>query len=186
MSFTTYSAFKGENCLVQGDLAKVIRVVKGVFDEGAPQGSILIFSDETGNQVDFNFQGSEEEVLQRLNVFVSSASPKKQEGPGRPRLGVVAREVSLLPKHWEWLAIQSGGASASLRRLVEQEMKTSQNSLKQVQERTYRFMSVMAGDRENYEEALRSLYKNDSQRFKELVAKWPKDIRKQALQLYLG
>jgi hypothetical protein len=96
---------------------------------------------------------------------------------------VISREISLLPKHWEWLATQSGGSSATLRRLVEEAQKKSSNnsSIKQIQERVYRVMSVLAGDFHGYEEALRALYKKDCKSFFSRIETWPKDVQK-----YLG
>ncbi|HKQ30957.1 MAG TPA: DUF2239 family protein, partial [Burkholderiales bacterium] len=110
---------------------------------------------------------------------------KESAGPGRPKLGVVSREVSLLPRHWEWLVAQSGGASAVLRRLVEEARKksTAGDTVKQAQERTYSFMSVIAGDYEGYEEALRALYRRNKKDFLTHVRKWPTDVKSHAMKL---
>jgi hypothetical protein len=144
----------------------------------------LVFSDATGNTLDFNFQGSEKDVLKRLEVFVTDDGPENP-GPGRPRLGVVSREVSLLPRQWEWLASQSGGASAILRRLVDEAKKKSLegNSIKQVQEKTYKFMSAIAGDLKGFEEAIRALYKKDKKGFLLHMQDWPPDVKAHTLHL---
>jgi len=99
-------------------------------------------------------------------------------GPGRPRLGVVGREVSLLPRHWDWLEAQPGGASAALRRLVDEARKRdpAQQRIRQAIEAAYRFMTALAGDRPGYEEATRALYAGDRARFASLIAAWPPDV----------
>ena len=175
---TTYTAFEGHKILAQGSFAQVILKIKKHLGKEA-HSSVLIFSDDTGKTMDFNFQGSEQDVQKRLEVFMDQPLDKDASGPGRPKLGVVSREVSLLPRHWEWLASQPGGASATLRKLIETAKKKSEDgqSDKQVQERTYRFMSALAGDLTGYEEALRALYKKDHKVFFAQTQSWPKDIR---------
>ena len=116
-----------------------------------------------------------EEVRARLPpVDVDLPKPAR----GRPRLGVTAREVTLLPRHWDWLATQPGGASAALRRLVDQARRDSggADAIRQAQEATYRVMTTLAGDFPDYEEATRALFANDRQRFAQLTAGWPGDI----------
>ncbi len=104
---------------------------------------------------------------------------------GRPKLGVVAREVTLLPRHWEWLADQPGGASVALRKLVEAARRDhrERDEQRQLQERAYHFMSAMAGDLPGFEEGLRALYASERARFTELIAAWPADVREHALRL---
>jgi hypothetical protein len=173
----SYTAFEGHSLLCQGDLSSVVLKAKRRLDKGS-QKPLLIFSDSTGKSMDFNFQGSETEVLKRLEVYTAEVPKENSAGPGRPKLGVISREVSLLPKHWEWLASQSGGASATLRKIVEDLMKkeSAGPTLKQQQERVYRVMSVLAGDLPNYEQALRVLYRKDGKEFGKIVSDWPKDI----------
>lgn len=173
-----YTAFEGVNLLFQGELSEVILKVKTHLGS-SENSSVLIFSDETGKSMDFNFHGSKQDVLKRLETFTTSDGVNPSNGPGRPRLGVVSREVSLLPNHWEWLATQDGGASATLRRLVEEARKKFSQSLsiKQIQERVYRVMSVLMGDYLGYEEALRALYKRDLKTFQVKTQNWPKDVR---------
>ncbi|MDT8324349.1 MAG: DUF2239 family protein [Bacteroidota bacterium] len=111
-------------------------------------------------------------------------SEKKRRGPGRPKLGVVSREVTLLPRHWEWLSTQPGGASVTLRKLVETARKANsgKDRIRRAQEITYRFMNAVGGDLPGYEEALRALYAPDAARFASLVADWPKDVREHVLR----
>ncbi|MBL7689782.1 MAG: DUF2239 family protein [Bdellovibrionaceae bacterium] len=180
----TYTAFEGSKLLVRGPLDKVVLKSKHRLEK-SPEASILIFSDSTGRTIDFNFHGSEDDVLKRLEIYVSGEEAKSANGPGRPKLGVVSREVSLLPRHWEWLANQTGGASATLRKLIESEQKKSAGglSLKQAQERVYKFMSVLAGDLEGYEEALRALYRKDVDSFQTHIKSWPRDVKTHTLTL---
>ncbi len=175
---TTYTAFDGSQVFAKGSLTEVVKKIKTAIGKSA-NNSILIFSDTTGRTMDFNFQGSEKDVSKRLEVYVAEEPSVVPAGPGRPKIGVVSREVSLQPRHWEWLATQSGGASATLRLLVEHAKKKGEGTLntKQAQERTYKFMSVMGGDLPGYEEALRALYKSDEKTFASHISKWPEDIR---------
>jgi hypothetical protein len=179
-----YTAFEGSQKIAQGSLADVVLKVKKRIGRAAAH-DVLIFSDETGKTMDFSFEGGEKEILRRLEVYTKAAAPREAAGPGRPKLGVISREVSLLPRHWEWLATQSGGASATLRNLVEDARKKSADApgVKQIQERTYKFMYALAGDLPNYEEALRALYKRDKKGFLGLIAAWPKDVREHAAGL---
>jgi uncharacterized protein len=179
----TYTAFDGQKQLCQGELSEVVLKIKRSMGK-SENTSVLIFSDETGKTMDFNFQGSEKDVHKRLEMYVDEVK-KEVMGPGRPKLGVVSREVSLLPRHWEWLANQTGGASATLRKLVEEAKKKTSNSqeLKQAQERTYKFISVMAGDLAGYEEALRALYKKDKKLFLTQIQLWPADIKNHAVAM---
>lgn len=100
---------------------------------------------------------------------------------GRPRLGVVAREVTLLPRHWDWLAAQPGGASVTLRRLVETARKSGVAATERriAQDAAYRVMTTLAGDLPKYEDALRALYAGDRERFEDLISAWPADVRQE-------
>ena len=176
----TCSAFDQRRLLASGPLADVVRATKQALDAGAA-GPILIFDDRTSQQVEVDFRGSLDEAMSRL----SDPPPASPRGPGRPRLGVVAREVTLLPRHWDWLGRQPGGISAALRRLVEHATRQQepQARTRMAQEATDRFMRVMAGDLAGYEEASRALYRGDQQRFTELTAKWSTDVREHLLKL---
>jgi hypothetical protein len=144
----------------------------------------VIFDDATGKTVEIDFRGSVADVMKRLKVSVGSGEEKKS-GPGRPKLGVVSREISLLPRHWDWLSSQPGGASVTLRKLVEEAKKKNQqrDHIRLTQEAAYRFMSVMAGDRPGFEEALRALYAREKKAFHQRLSAWPKDIREQAAKM---
>ena len=183
METATYTAFEGDKMVARGPLLDVALKVKRSMGR-ADNSSVRIFSDITGSTMDLNFQGTEKDVLKRLEVFVGEESPESS-GPGRPKLGVVSREISLLPRQWEWLASQSGGASAMLRRLVDKARKktTEGGSIKQTQEKAYKFMSVVAGDLKGYEEAIRALYRKDRKNFLLHMEGWPQDVRAHAVKL---
>lgn len=171
----TYSAFAGTKRIAFGALPDVLPVLKRRFDAD-PSDLPLVFEDETGRQVDFDLRGSLDEALAR-------ASGPAPRGPGRPKLGVVSREVSLLPRHWDWLEQQPNGISAALRRLVDQARKAApgRESARVLRAGLSRFLTAMAGDRPGYEEATRALFAGDQSRFESIVARWPKDIRDYAI-----
>lgn len=181
-----YTAFEGHKNLATGRLDEVALKVKRRLKLN-PTASIQIFSDATGKEMDLDLRGSEAEIMERLKVFVSSDGSESAAptGPGRPKLGVVAREVSLLPRHWEWLATQSGGASGALRRLIEEARKnpTAKELSRDAQERTHKFMTAIAGDFPNYEESLRALYGKDKKTFQNLIRDWPKDVQEHSKKL---
>jgi hypothetical protein len=172
----TYTAFAYLLRIASGPLEQVLRTLKRNFDQGETA-TILVFEDRTGRQVDFDLRGSLDEVLAR--VLPAPA----RTGPGRPRLGVVSREISLLPRHWEWLEEQPNGASAALRRLVDQARSQQQGSARPALDAAGRFMTAMAGNLAGYEEATRALYAHDRSRLELLIADWPRDIREHVLRL---
>jgi hypothetical protein len=178
------TAFEGPRRIAAGEVAEVALKVKKVVDRG-PRGPVLVFDDVTSEPMELDLRGTAEEVSRRLAVETVAAEPEEPRGPGRPKLGVVAREVTLLPRHWEWLGRQPGGASVTLRKLVEEAKKANagKDRLRQAQESAYRFMSVMAGDRPGFEEATRALFAGKQRRFEELVAAWPADVRDHARKL---
>src|SRR5262245_20593435 len=135
MTLETFTAFAGTRCLASGELESTVREVKLHLEEAGvrpEEATVLFFDDRTGRQVDFDLSGSLRQTLDRLAehpvVLAREGARAKQEGPGRPKLGVVSREVSLLPRHWEWLGDQRGGMSVALRALVEQAMKTGKHA----------------------------------------------------------
>jgi len=147
---------------------------------------VLIFDDATGRPIDFDLRGSDDDVSARLLRRFPRAQEDGRRSRGRPKIGVVAREVTLLPRHWEWLADQPGGASVTLRRLVEDARRaglTDKIKLRKLHERTYHFMSAMAGNYPSFEEASRALFANNMPRLKELSADWPPDIRSHIMRL---
>lgn len=175
---TSYSAFSGDRLIAFGLLPEVLSAAKAHVDTSEdPQ--LLIFEDRTGRQLDFDLRGTLAEVLAR------ALPPPERTGPGRPKLGVVSREVSLLPRHWEWLEAQPQGISAGLRRLVEEARKHNpgEQRARKGREALNRFMTAIAGNRANYEEATRALFAPDHARFEELIADWPEDIRAHLLRV---
>jgi uncharacterized protein len=176
-----YTAFVGESLVASGALDEMLPKLRAMFDRDRST-LFLIFDDETGEQVDFDLRGTVEDVLARH----CQASP--QTGPGRPRLGVVSREITLLPRHWEWLGLQPGGASAAVRRLIDEERKREPDKARRQQaiHTTERFLFAMAGNYPGYEEATRALFRSDVERFAELISAWPKDVRDYAARLSKG
>jgi uncharacterized protein len=147
-------------------------------DPGKPT---LTFNRDSGAVVDLNLNGTEPDVATRY-IEVGEASPKR----GRPKLGVVAREITLLPRHWEWLARQPGGASATLRRLVDSARKdrAAQDVARERVTAAYNFMVAIAGDLPLFEEASRELFSHNFDRFETLIANWSPDIQNE-LRLFL-
>jgi hypothetical protein len=184
-----YIAFEGDRCIASDDLREVARSAKAALGRH-PHASILIFNGKTSALVEVDFRGSVDDVLARIpppaapaaDEDIAVAAPR---GPGRPKLGVVAREITLLPRHWDWLAQQKGGASVAIRRLVDEARRGGDgaNRIRLAQEAAYRFMSVMAGNRPHYEEAIRALFADDAPRFEKLIAEWPADVRDHAARL---
>lgn len=157
---STVTAFLGDTQLASGNREAVTRTLEDRYP--GDLGAILVFDDASGRLTDLDYW--------------DAAKTAPAPSAGRPRLGVKAREVTLLPRHWDWLATQQGGASATLRRLVEAASKNTP-SIKQRRDAAYHFMSHVCGDRPGFEEALRALYRDDETAFDELIAAWPDDIR---------
>jgi hypothetical protein len=189
---TTVTAFAGTTRIAAGDLRQVAAKAKTVLDRDQ-WAQVVIFDDVTSCPVDVDWSGTLDDVLQRIG-HMRLAAPEHEaslEGesearrPGRPKLGVVAREVTLLPRHWEWLATQPGGASVALRKLVEQARIANQGKDRQrrAQESAYRFLSAMAGNEPGFEEATRALFGGKPERFAEVIEPWPIDLREHAKKL---
>lgn len=180
----TYAAFLGFDLISRGSLEHVVLEAKRKRKPSSGH-EVLIFSDSTGQQVDFDLAGSEKDLVESLRVYLTPKTSSPATGPGRPKLGVVGREVSLLPRHWEWLSTQAGGTSATLRRLVDEARKASEGAetLKQAQNRTFQFMSAIAGNLPNYEEALRSLFRKDRKSFLQQIQDWSPDLRSYILEI---
>ncbi|MGO4701925.1 DUF2239 family protein [Dyella sp. 2RAB6] len=175
------TAFDGHRLIASGPLREVAAATKQAIDAGA-KGPVLVFDDQTSLPVEIDFRGGVDDVLARLGL-AGPATEAAPRGPGRPRLGVVAREVTLLPRHWEWLAAQAGGASATLRRLVEDARRGEQDRALRAGEALDRFMQAMAGDLPHYEEASRAYWRGDRDRFGQLIETWPSDVRDHARRL---
>jgi uncharacterized protein len=179
----TCIAFVGDRLIAAGNLREVAGAAKQTLDR-RDDASILVFDDTGGGPIEIDFRGTLKEVLARLpdvtDVPVAlDNAPAAPRGPGRPKLGVVAREITLLPRHWDWLAQRPGGASVAIRKLVDEARRASEDGdrLRQAREAAYRFMSVMAGNKPHYEDAIRALFAGDPIRFEELIAGWPDDVR---------
>jgi hypothetical protein len=183
-----FTAFQGPRRLASGPAGEVALVVKRVAPR--PDEPIIIFEDATGRSIDFDLRGGDREVLARLAKLIpppveETAQPTEPRGRGRPKLGVVAREVTLLPRHWEWLGAQPGGASVALRKLVDEARRASgdKDRERQARDAAYHFMSTMAGNLAQFEEASRALFADDRRRFTGLIADWPADIRDHIVKL---
>jgi uncharacterized protein len=191
-SETAAIAFDGDRRIAAGDLHNVARAVKETLAR-RPEAQVLVFDSRSGAPIDIDFRGTVDDVLARLPSPAghAAATPNAEpefppsRGPGRPKLGVVAREITLLPRHWEWLARQSGGASVAIRKLVEDARRTGEDKdgIRQAREAAYRFMSAMAGNAPHYEDAIRALFADQPAAFEKLIAQWPQDVRDHASML---
>jgi hypothetical protein len=179
------TAFAGTQLLAAGPLIEVVLAVKNVIDSGTLT-PVLVFDDTSGRAFDFDLRGSKSDVVARLST--PSVSGTEPRGRGRPRLGVIGREVTLLPRQWEWLAAQPGGASVVLRKLVDEAKRNTGGIHKQraAHEAAYHFMLAMAGDMPGFEEATRALFANDRSRFEQQVSSWPAPVRDYATRLAFG
>ena len=205
MSTATVTAFCGHEVLAAGALRDVARVVwRAVKTAESHHGAVLVFDDATGRVIDFEMRGDERAMLAHVDVMLrmsqaalvqtnnepnDATSDDGVDPPprprGRPKLGVVAREITLLPRHWEWLATQPGGASVALRKLVDAARRTHTDEDRTTAARdvAYRFMHAMAGDLTQFEEVIRALYRGAEARVRELIAAWPRDIAAYSAQL---
>jgi hypothetical protein len=192
---TSRTAFQGDRRIASGTLLHVAMKVKAIADRGE-HAPILVFDDVTSRQIEIDLRGTSAQVAARLAAGGTADGSRLRgahetsgdvapRGPGRPKLGVVAREVTLLPRHWEWLGAQPGGASVTLRKLVEEAKRANlgRDRVRQARDCAYRFMSAIAGDRPGFEEATRALFAADSHRFADCIEAWPNDIRTHAKQL---
>lgn len=160
---TMVTAFLDEKRIAVGEREAVTREIEERYPDAL--GAIRAFDDASGRIVD-------------LDYWDAGRTAPEPRGRGRPKLGVTAREITLLPRQWEWLAAQPGGASAALRRLVDEARRKGEGAddPRRRRDAAYHFMQAACGDRPGYEEALRALYQGDGARFDALVAGWPKDI----------
>ena len=190
------TAFAGSRRIATGDLTEVALKTNAVIASGE-QAPVLIFDDLTSAQLEVDLRGSAHDVLARLEKSASKGKPEDvlapsgedaKRGPGRPKLGVIGREVTLLPNHWDWLNTQPGGASITLRKLVHAAKRANQGQdrIRVAREATYKFMVAMGGNLPGFEEATRVLFSKKTDRFKEFekqVHTWPRDIRRHVIQL---
>lgn len=168
-----FTAFSGARLLVRGSWAQASAAARHALTAD-PEAVVLVFDDETGAVADL-------EPEQDLG----HAGDPIGRGRGRPRLGVVAREVTLLPRHWDWISAQPGGASAALRRLVDEARRrdAGRTDARLARERAYRFMSAMAGDLPGFEDASRALFAGDAPGLEAHMAGWPADVRAHVMAL---
>lgn len=168
----TVSAFADDRLIARGPLLSTLRATRERLDLGET-GRVLFFDDDSGAQLDFDLRGTPDDVVAR------EAPPPATPKVGRPKLGVVAREISLLPEHWAWLEQQPSGASAALRRLVDEAKKKEPQKERRRRRRDAvgRVMTVLCGHQPGFEEALRALYRDDAAAFTDLTASWPSSVR---------
>ena len=175
---TRLTAFAGLQCVARGAQHQLLAQLHA--RSAAPDVPVLVFNDLTGALVDVDLrpQGS-------LPVVPDAPASPPTRTVGRPRLGVVAREVTLLQRHWDWLNRQPGGASVALRRLVDAARKVSAGDDRRsaAQEATYRFMQEMAGDQPGFEEACRALFAKKEAAFQLQTQTWPDDVQAYLHQL---
>jgi hypothetical protein len=198
------TAFAGTRLIARGAPLAVALAVKAEIerDESGNGGAVLVFDDRDARPVEFDLRGTQAEIETRLlaqaqaggeesaaaalaNAVADDTSESAPRGRGRPKLGVVAREVTLLPRHWDWLSAQPGGASVVLRRLVDaaRHANEAREQARAAQEAAHRFMTALAGNLPNYEETLRALYAGERGRFEAANAAWPDDVRDYAREL---
>lgn len=176
---TPCTAFAGTRLVAAGPLVDVALAVKRTL-EADPAARVLIFDDASSLPIEVDLRGDAEAVRTRLAKDAAAPpAATAPRGPGRPKLGVVAREVTLLPRHWDWLAQQPGGASAALRRLVEAARRDDggRERARRSLESVNRFMTAMTGDLPGHEEASRAFYRGDREGFQARTADWPEDVR---------
>jgi len=165
-----FTAFAGERLIASGPLAAVLPAARTVSET-----PLMIFADDNGDQIEPDWRLADADIIARLSPEAAPADKRV----GRPKLGVVAREVTLLPRHWHWLSSQPGGASAALRKLVDQARRDSVGAdrVRRSQRAVDRFIYRMGGDLPQFEEAYRALYAQDFVTLDRLIATWPTDIR---------
>lgn len=195
--FPGYTAFAGHRLLARGRLAEVAVAMHAAAARGG-EAELLVFDDRTGQQIDLHLGGDAAAVAERYrdapvaaegDATANQAGQAEQveppRGRGRPRLGVTAREVTLLPRHWDWLAAQPGGASVTLRKLIEQARKQGEAGMRQrlAREAAYRCLGALAGNAPGAEDATRALFAGDRDGFARRLDAWPADVRDYLLAL---
>jgi hypothetical protein len=186
---TTYVAFAGASLIAAGSLPPVALAAHSQSSDA--RRPVRIFAEETGEEVQLDLSGSAKDVLSRLGARAAAGerqAPGASRGPGRPKLGVVSTEVTLLPRHWAWLAAQRGSVSATLRRVIDEarHLHEERDAVRRAQDSAYRFVHVMAGNEPTFEEAIRALYRGDAARFDAETAPWPPDVRDHSRRLATG
>ncbi len=189
-------AFEGFERIASGEIKNVVAKTKAVLERGE-RAPVLVFDETTSELLEVDFRGPLGDVLRRLELpetrssvdsagrHAKGATDSTPRGRGRPKLGVVAREVTLLPRHWEWLSAQPGGASVALRKLVDDARRSRQtaDAIRRGQEAAYRFLHALAGNLPGFEEVTRALFAPNAEKFHELTETWPTDVRNHARRL---
>ncbi len=178
-------AFENSRCIATGALIDVAISVKRAANDNLA-GTVLLFDAETSQPIELDLRGSESEVLAKLSVLDEPGEEGAlKRGRGRPRLGVVSREITLLPRHWAWLGQQPGGASVTLRKLVEHARRhnSPKAEIRKAQNAAYGFISAVAGNEPGFEEATRSLFRGDREGFENHTSAWPRDVARHARSL---
>lgn len=182
------TAFSGVTRIASGELRHVAMKAKQAHD--AHPGRLLrVFGDAGAALIELPLDLPAADLLRLIEQSepsaegVAAARPRRR--PGRPRLGVVPREVTLLPQHWDWLSVQPGGASLALRRLIDA-ARLADPSLDRrhaAQEATYRFLDTLSDCGPAFGDIARALYAGEAGRFESLLLRWPEDVREHALWL---
>lgn len=197
--FGPFVAFEGPRRIAAGDLETVALAIHDRVDD--TREALLAFDESSGHQIDIDLRGDREGVRLWVRNWLryratSTAGPASDDpaasaaprGRGRPRLGVVSREVTLLPRHWAWLSSQGSSASAVLRRLIDEARKADAGParLREARDAAYRFIAAMAGDRPGFEDAVRALYASKREAFEGALERWPPDVAELAQRLAKG
>ena len=183
----TYTVFHGYHKLAAGTLRQIAAAYQTAL-KAKSASAVLIFDDATGRSTDIDLRLLDSAAQAGPSQGVAMPQDEEDQAVrrrGRPKLGVVSREVTLLPRHWEWLAAQPGGASVVLRKLVEAARlgNGDRDARRKAQERAYHFMLALGGDLPGYEEATRALFADDLAALEKQIAGWPDDVRAHALKL---
>ena len=180
-TFTAFTAVSdgARHLATASDLASAVEAARRALSAGQAT-TVVVFDDATGKMTEIEPEGEVAAVAERLGY-----APERKSGPGRPKLGVVSREVSLLPRHWDWLNAQPGGAWVAVRKLTEAAMKRDGGAFaaRQARDAACSFMGLMAGNQPNYEEVSRALYRGEDDRVVELTADWQPDLRDHLVRL---
>ena len=176
----TYTAFVATHRIAAGPIEEVA-LAAHQWQRLHDHALVQVFEDDTGQPIDLDLRGEPDDVIAALDrhPLLERGVPAKSAGPGRPRLGVVSREVSLLPRHWRWLRLQPKSASATMRMLIEAHMKrtSDKDRVRKAVNAAYAIMSALAGDLPGFEEASRKLFAHDFDGVDAQIAAWPEDVR---------
>ncbi len=189
---TFFTVFLDQKMLIRGNLsASVLAAAKAKMDDNHSR--VVIYNDSSGKPIDVELQGSTEDIIKNIEgnpalhqyMIHPEKQAKKPKKRGRPKLGVTSKEISLLPRHWQWLARQKGSPSATLRRLIDESRKANMGRelVEQSRDAVHAFMWDMCGNFVNFEEATRYLFRNDFVTFYEKISTWPNDIKEHVRRL---